>query len=75
MGLFQTVEFDTGLEIGIASEVAKTCLKNGAAVYLCSTAVDAVLFAPPFIITQQEIQTLVDIFEISVMQVLKQRGI
>lgn len=76
LGLFIAVEFAT--EIGskpIAPEVASTCLKNGAAVYLCSDLVDAILFAPPYIISAGEIGELVDIFLRSTRQVLAARGI
>jgi len=72
LGLFVTVEFAL-IEDGsgpVAAKVAQTCFANGAAVYLCSAAVDAVLFAPPFIITEDEIRELVGIFTASVRQVL-----
>lgn len=74
LGLFRAVEFDTQPGCGIAAEVASTCLSNGAAVYPCSAAVDAVLFAPPFIINEEEIKELVRIFEASTKQVLEKRG-
>jgi len=72
LGLFVTVEFAKGEEdsVPLAAKVAQTCFANGAAVYLCSAAVDAVLFAPPFIITEGEIRELVSIFTTSVRQVL-----
>lgn len=76
MGLFIAVEFAT--EIGskpLAAAVASTCLKNGAAVYLCSDLVDAILFAPPYIISAGEVEELVDIFVKSTRQVLTSRGI
>jgi adenosylmethionine-8-amino-7-oxononanoate aminotransferase len=70
LGLFLTVEFSTSPENRIASKVAGKCLENGAAVYLCSSAVDAIMFAPPFIINETEIDELVNIFVISIKQVL-----
>lgn len=75
LGLFRTVEFDTPADCAIAPEVASTCLKNGAAVYLCSDATDAVMFAPPYIISEAEIDDLVDIFAKSVRSVLSSRGL
>ena len=50
-------------------------LANGAAVYVCSPAVDAVLFAPPYIINEAEVTELVDIFAKSVDEVLKDKGL
>jgi adenosylmethionine-8-amino-7-oxononanoate aminotransferase len=59
--------------------VASTCLANGAALYLCSAAVDAILFAPPFIISEQEVHELVhelvSIFAASTRQVLQEKKI
>ncbi|KAK5938674.1 hypothetical protein PMZ80_008865 [Knufia obscura] len=71
MGLFLAVEFSTQPGAHMASDVAATCMKNGLAVYLCSSAVDAVLFAPPFIITEAEVDQLVSIFLTSVEEVLQ----
>jgi adenosylmethionine-8-amino-7-oxononanoate aminotransferase len=71
LGLFLTAEFDTTPESRMAPLVASKCLENGAAVYLCSAAVDAVMFAPPFIINETEIHELVRIFTKSVKEVLK----
>ncbi|KAF9891256.1 hypothetical protein FE257_004820 [Aspergillus nanangensis] len=62
LGLFRAVEFQTQAGNRIAADVAAACLANGAAVYLCSPAVDAVLFAPPFIISEAQVEELVDIF-------------
>ncbi|KAL6251172.1 hypothetical protein RBB50_001380 [Rhinocladiella similis] len=74
LGLFRAVEFKTSSTSPLAADVASACLKNGAAVYLCSSAVDAILFAPPYIINEQEIDHLVDIFVESVKEVLEARG-
>ncbi|EXJ92918.1 hypothetical protein A1O3_01474 [Capronia epimyces CBS 606.96] len=75
LGLFQAVEFATATATppgsSIAAAVASTCLENGVAVYLCSSAVDAVLFAPPFIISESEIDKLVDVFVQSVKQTIE----
>lgn len=73
LGLFKAVEFATQPGQSIAADVAATCLSNGAAVYLCSPAVDAILFAPPFIISEQEVSELVSIFVASTKQVLRQK--
>ncbi|KAH7024770.1 pyridoxal phosphate-dependent transferase [Microdochium trichocladiopsis] len=80
VGLFQAAEFrpaetttttaGTTTTSKLAAKVAAKCLENGAAVYLCSTAVDAVMFAPPFIISEAEVDELVAIFSSSVTQVL-----
>jgi len=44
LGLLKAVEFSTEPDCRrTASDVARTCLANGAAVYTCSPAVDAVL--------------------------------
>ncbi|EXJ82095.1 hypothetical protein A1O1_08164 [Capronia coronata CBS 617.96] len=75
LGLFKAVEFATQPDQRIAANIASTCLTNGLAVYLCSSAVDAVLFAPPFIITEEEVHQLVDIFVASTNQVLQEKGI
>lgn len=74
-GLFMTVEFQSHPSGHLAPEVSSRCLQNGAAVYLCSSAVDAILFAPPFIITAEEVEQLVNIFVLSVNQVLVERGV
>ncbi|OAL52233.1 class-III aminotransferase [Pyrenochaeta sp. DS3sAY3a] len=70
-GLFIGVEFATVANQSIAGKVAAKCFENGAAVYLCSSEVDAVLFAPPFIINSAEIAELSSIFVASVASVLE----
>jgi adenosylmethionine-8-amino-7-oxononanoate aminotransferase len=76
VGLFQAVEFKTLCgQQRLAPDVAGASLKNGAAVYQCSPAVDAILLAPPFIISRNEVRHLVDIFVASVKQTLMARGI
>lgn len=75
LGLFKAVEFDTNSECRIAADVAKSCLAKGAAVYLCSLAVDAILFAPPFIITEEEVTELVRIFVSATKEVLHGKGL
>lgn len=74
VGLFRAVEFDTQQGEAIAAEVAAACLRNGAAVYLCSPATDSILFAPPFIIDEEEVDELVGVFVRSVVEVLEKRG-
>lgn len=73
LGLFIAVEFVHQKGGRIAPEVASTCLANGAAVYQCSPAVDAILFAPPFTILPEEVCKLVQIFVESVATVLARR--
>ncbi|PGH33032.1 hypothetical protein GX50_04178 [[Emmonsia] crescens] len=77
LGLFRTVDFGRlGISSGsrsLAPEVSEECFKQGAAVYLCSGAVDALLFAPPFIISENEIFTLAKIFLESLKSVLEKR--
>jgi adenosylmethionine-8-amino-7-oxononanoate aminotransferase len=75
LGLFKAVEFSTPGESRIAADVASTCLSKGLAVYLCSPAVDAILFAPPFIINEQEVKQLVQIFVESTNEVLQGKGL
>ncbi|PGH23151.1 hypothetical protein AJ80_02783 [Polytolypa hystricis UAMH7299] len=69
LGLFRAVDFGRWREsvggVGaapLAQEVSEECFKQGAAVYLCSAAVDAVLFAPPFIIEEKEVSILASTF-------------
>jgi len=76
VGLFRTIDFGvSGQEYGgpLAKEVQVECFRQGAAVYLCSSAVDGILFAPPFIITEEEIKELTTIFWKSVQSVLQKR--
>lgn len=74
VGLFKAVEFDTPEGGAIAADVSRTCLSNGLAVYLCSPATDSILFAPPFIINEQQVRELVDIFVASTKQVLAKQA-
>ncbi|KAK3314113.1 class-III aminotransferase [Apodospora peruviana] len=63
-GLFQSLDFGTaGTKLGgpLGAAVRDEAFRLGAAVYLCSSAVDAVLFAPPFIINAEEVGKLADI--------------
>lgn len=76
IGLFKTIDFgSTGQQYGgpLAKAVTAECFKQGAAVYLCSTAVDGVLFAPPLIISESEVKELVAIFWRSVAIVIENR--
>lgn len=57
-GLFVAVEFEQALDAG---KVAAKCLDLGLAVYLCSSMVNAVIVAPPFIISKEQAEDLVDI--------------
>ncbi|EXJ84745.1 hypothetical protein A1O3_05417 [Capronia epimyces CBS 606.96] len=79
LGLFRTVDFGHlgdafGAKAPLAAQVAAETLAQGAAVYTCSVAVDAILFAPPYIITRAEILTLVRAFLRALDVVLQQRG-
>ncbi|KAI1620192.1 pyridoxal phosphate-dependent transferase [Exophiala viscosa] len=60
-GLFRTVEF-TDISGRIGPKVRDICFDNGLAVYLASGDVDAILFAPPFIITDNQTEDIVRIF-------------
>ena len=60
-GFFRTVEFK-GASGPIAEEVRDVCFQKGLAVYLCGSQVDAILIAPPFIISPSEVDELVEIF-------------
>lgn len=77
LGLFQTVDFGALSEKygggPLAKEVAERTFARGAAVYLCSSAVDAVLFAPPFIISEEEVKELVGMFVGALEDVLASR--
>ncbi|RVX69755.1 hypothetical protein B0A52_06400 [Exophiala mesophila] len=70
LGLFRTIEFITPPSGQIASKVTARCLSNGAAVYLCSGGLDAILFAPPYIISEQEVKELVQIFAKSTNEII-----
>lgn len=77
MGLFRTVDFGKlGTSYGgpLAAQVAGETFRQGAAVYTCSPAVDAVMFAPPFIIQDADVLKLVRIFVQALESVLKQRS-
>ncbi|KAL2406913.1 putative aminotransferase [Exophiala dermatitidis] len=75
IGLFQTVEFAPIDPSGspLASEVASLTFEKGAAVYLCSPAVDAVLFCPPFIISKSQVDELVGSFTAAVTEIMDRR--
>ncbi|OAL18773.1 hypothetical protein AYO20_11707 [Fonsecaea nubica] len=75
LGLFQSIEFASVDRSGrpLAKEVSELSFMNGAAVYLCSSAVDAIMLAPPFIISEEQVRELVDVVVKSVRQVLERR--
>lgn len=65
LGLFRGLDFGTSRNVfggPLGAEVAEESFKQGAAVYPCSSVVDAVLFAPPFIISRDEVGQLVETF-------------
>lgn len=74
LGLFLTAAFSTPSGRKIAPEVAAECFEHGAAVYLCSPSVDAVMFAPPFIISEDEIDLLASIFTDATAKVLERHN-
>ncbi|KAH8681912.1 pyridoxal phosphate-dependent transferase [Xylariales sp. PMI_506] len=77
LGLFRAVDFgDLGKQYGgpLAKEVSERAFQLGAAVYLCSGLVDAVLLCPPFIMTETETLTLARIFVEAVESVLEGRA-
>lgn len=77
LGLFRTVDLGTlGNAMGgpLAAEVAVATFAQGAAVYTCSAAVDAVLFCPPFIITASQVNELVGAFVRGLESVLHKRA-
>lgn len=76
MGLFMTVDFGTaGSHCGgrLAGEVKTETFREGAAVYPCSPTVDALLFAPPFIISAEEVAALAGAFHRALKTVLSRR--
>ncbi|KAH8883520.1 class-III aminotransferase [Thozetella sp. PMI_491] len=76
MGLFRCVDFGSMASAAggaVAQEVADESFRRGAAVYTCSNVVDAVLFAPPFIISEDEMARLVEIFLEALTAVLERR--
>ncbi|KAI1378846.1 pyridoxal phosphate-dependent transferase [Hypoxylon crocopeplum] len=77
LGLFRTVDFGKmGGAFGgpLAKEVSLKAFDLGAAVYLCSSAVDAILICPPFIITETETKELARIFVEALEAVLVKRS-
>jgi adenosylmethionine-8-amino-7-oxononanoate aminotransferase len=60
-GLFRSVEF-TDVAGRIGAKVRDLCFDNGLAVYLASGDVDAIIFAPPFIITDAQTEDIVSVF-------------
>ena len=76
LGLFRSIDFGNARRTfgkALAGEVAEETFKKGATVYLCSTAVDAVMFAPPLIISKEEVAELVGIFLRALRAVLARR--
>jgi adenosylmethionine-8-amino-7-oxononanoate aminotransferase len=76
LGLFRAVDFgQLGMIYGgpLAADVCNKAFELGSAVYLCSSAVDAALFAPPFVMTEDQIVQLAEIFVQAVAVVLKSR--
>jgi adenosylmethionine-8-amino-7-oxononanoate aminotransferase len=57
----------------LAGEVSRRSFNLGAAVYLCSPAVDAVLLCPPFVISEEEIRSLGQVLVQAVRDVLQSR--
>ncbi len=75
-GLMIGVEFsipDTGgkADKDVATAVAKACVENGLLILTCGTYGNVVRFIPPLIITEQQIDTGVAIFEQALQSVLE----
>lgn len=68
-GLFWSVEF-ASKNGPIAALVRDRCFENGLATYLIEGVVDGIEFAPPFIISDQEMEEMVDLFAKSVSEVV-----
>lgn len=77
LGLFRAVEFrEVGKHSGqIGKEVAETAPKRGLADYLCSSAVDAVMLAPPFVSDEGHVKRMARILGKAVRDVLERKGI
>lgn len=76
VGLFRAIDFGEAASAfggALAGEVGEETFKQGAAVYPCSSAVDAILFAPPFIISSEEVAVLADTFLRALGNVLARR--
>ncbi|WAO94720.1 Hypothetical protein NCS54_01231600 [Fusarium falciforme] len=76
LGLFRTVDFGNMYQQyggPVAGEVSRRALALGAAVYLCSPAVDAVLLCPPFVATDLEMEKLANILVAALTDVMKSR--
>lgn len=76
VGLFRAVDFGKAASVlggPLAGEVGEETFKEGAAVYPCSSAVDAILFASPFIISSEEIALLAGTFLKALNNVLARR--
>lgn len=77
LGLFRTVDFGhLKAKCGgpLAKEVSLKAFELGAAVYLCSPVVDAILLCPPFVASEEEIRALAAIMAQAVSDVLASRG-
>ncbi|ETN39531.1 uncharacterized protein HMPREF1541_05757 [Cyphellophora europaea CBS 101466] len=75
-GLFRTVDFgEAATSCGgpIAKDVSVEAFRLGAAVYLCSPVVDAILICPPFIINDTEAAELAEIVAQAFKNVLNSR--
>ncbi|XXG94078.1 hypothetical protein Hte_000330 [Hypoxylon texense] len=76
LGLFRTVDFGTLGEVcggPLGKEVSQKAFDLGAAVYLCSSAVDGILICPPYIMSEAETKELASIFVEAFKQVLASR--
>ncbi|CAG9982987.1 unnamed protein product [Clonostachys byssicola] len=76
LGLFRTVDLGamrSKFKGPLAGEISRRSFGLGAAVYLCSPAVDAVLLCPPFIATEAEILSLARIFVQALNDTVKSR--
>jgi 4-aminobutyrate aminotransferase-like enzyme len=55
----------------MTAKIRDQCFENSLAVYLASGEVEAIIFAPPFIITEQEVEELVRIFVASTVEAIR----
>ncbi|KAI6081279.1 pyridoxal phosphate-dependent transferase [Hypoxylon rubiginosum] len=77
LGLFRTVDFGTLGDVcggPLGKEVSQKAFDLGAAVYLCSPTVDAILICPPYIMTKVETKELAGTFVEAFKQVLASRS-
>jgi adenosylmethionine-8-amino-7-oxononanoate aminotransferase len=74
MGLFRAIDFGSlGDGKQLSGQVAEKAFELGLAVYECSTPVDAIMLAPPFIVTEADVREMSSIVTDAINQVLRTR--